>query len=171
MGLPRKDGWCVGTSMTHYHCHRVIPKQTKSMMISYTTEFRHHYITQPSVTPEDRVPHGLQQLTAAFQGVPSSWSGDQVRALQCLKDTLTDWVVDTTPKEMTAPQHSKNDKWDDRLPPRVQPPVPRVQNPANIERPQAPRVLIPQPDIPAKPVAHRRVVPAPDGIFISILKC
>ena len=110
-----KDSWGVGASMTHYRCQRVITKLTRSMMISDTTEFRHHHITQPSVTPEDRVLHRLQQLTAAIQGSPYSQSGDQIRALQYLKDTLTNWSVDTTPKELTAPQHDKKDKWDDRL--------------------------------------------------------
>ena len=75
-------------------------------MISDTTEFRHHHITQPSVTPKDRVLHGLQQLTVALQGAPYSRSGDQICALQSLKDTLTNWEVDTTPKELKAPQHS-----------------------------------------------------------------
>ena len=50
-----KDGWNVGASMTHYRCQRVIPKLSRSMTISDTTEFRHHHITHPSVTPEDRV--------------------------------------------------------------------------------------------------------------------
>ena len=55
-----KDGWSVGASFTHYRCQRVIPKLTISMMISDTTEFRHHHITHPSITPEDRVLHRLQ---------------------------------------------------------------------------------------------------------------
>ena len=112
-------------------------------MISDTTEFRHHHITQPSFTPEDRVLHRLQHLTAALQGAASSLSGDQIRALQSMKDTLTDWAVDTTPKELKAPQHIEKDNWDNRLPQRVQQPVPRLQNPANIESPQDPRVLVP----------------------------
>ena len=101
--LRGKDGWSVGASMAHYRCQHVIPKLTISMMISNTTEFRHHHITQPSVTSKDRVLHGLQHLTADIQGAPSSQSGDRICALQYLKDTLTDWAVDTTPKELTPP--------------------------------------------------------------------
>ena len=141
--------------MRHYRCQRVIPKLTISMMISDTTEFRHHHITQLSVTPEDRVLHRLQQLTAAIQGAPYSQSGDQIRALQYLKDTLTNWAVETIPKELTSPQHDKKDKWDDQLIPRLQHPVPKVLNPSNIESPQAPRVLVPRLDMHAQPVAHR----------------
>ena len=105
-----KDGWSVVVSIAHYRCQHVIPKITRSMMISYTTEFRHHHITQPSVTPKDRVLHGLQRLTAVLQGAPSSQSGDQIRALQYLQDTINDWAVDTTPKDLTAPQHIEKDK-------------------------------------------------------------
>ena len=124
-------------------------------MISDTTEFRHHHITKSSVTHEDRVLQGLKQLTASLQGAPSSQSGDQIRALQYLQDTLNKWVRDTTPQEPTASQHSEKDKWDDRLPTRVQPLAPRVQNPANVERPQDPRLLVPLPVVPAQhPVAH-----------------
>ena len=55
-----KDGWGLGALMTHYRCQSVIPKLTISMMISDTKEFRHHHITYPSVTPKDRVLHGIQ---------------------------------------------------------------------------------------------------------------
>ena len=157
-----KYGWSVGESMTHYRFQRVIPKLMRSMMISDTTGFRHHHITQLLFTPEDRVLHRLQQLTAALQGSPYSRSCDQIRALQSLKDTLTNWDVDTTPKELTAPRNDKKDMWDDRLLPRVQQPVPRVKKPVNIESPQAPRVLVPRPDMHAQPVAHRiRAQPKP----------
>ena len=94
-------------------------------------------------------------MKADLQVAPSSQSGDQIHALQSLKDTLTNWAVDTTPKELIAPQHDEKDKWDERLPPRVQQPVLRVQKPANIDSPQAPRVLVPRTDMPAQPVAHR----------------
>ena len=105
-----KNGWSVGASMTHYRCQRIIPKLMRYMMISDTTDFRHHHITQPSVTPKDRVIHMLQQLMAALQGAPYSQSWDQICALQSLKDTLTNWAVDSTPEEPTAPQHDEKDK-------------------------------------------------------------
>ena len=133
------------------------------MMISDTTEFRHHHITQLSVTPEYRVLHGIQQLTAALQGAPYYRSGDLIRAIQSLKDILSNWAVETTPRELIAPQHDEKDKWDDRLLPRLQQPVQRVKNPANIEIPQAPRVLVPRPDMTAHTVANRTCArPKPD---------
>ena len=40
-----KDGWSVGVSLKHYRCQLVIPKLSKSLVTSDTTEFRHHHIT------------------------------------------------------------------------------------------------------------------------------
>ena len=67
-----KYGWSVGVTLKHYQCQRVIPKCTRKMMILDTTEFRHHHLTQASVTPAYRVLHGMQHLTSALQGTPSS---------------------------------------------------------------------------------------------------
>ena len=103
-------------------------------------------------------------MKADLQVAPYSQSGDQIRALQLLKYTLTNWAVDSTLEDLTAPQHDEKEKWDDCLPTRVQQLVPRVQNPSNIEIPQAPRVLVPRPAMPAQPVAHHsraRHKPAP----------
>ena len=82
-----KDGWSVGVSLKHYRCQLVTLKLSKSMVISDTTEFRHHQITQPTVTPADRVTHGLQQLVSALQVGTSSRSIEQLHAIQSLQDT------------------------------------------------------------------------------------
>ena len=107
----------------------------------------------------------------ALQGAPSSRSGDQILALQYLKDNITNWAVDTAPKNLTAPKHSEKYKWDDHLPPRVQPSVPRVKKPSNTEMPQAPRVLVPRPSMPVQLVAHRtrdRHKPAPPAALPNV---
>ena len=84
-----KDGWGVGVSLKHYSCQLVIPKLSKSLVMSDTTKFWHHHITQPTVTPEDRVTHGLQQLVSALQGGAPSCSSEQLSTIQLLQDTLT----------------------------------------------------------------------------------
>ena len=124
-------------------------------MISDTTELRHHHISQLSVTPKYRLIHWIIQLKAALQGTPFPRSRDQICAIRYLQDTLNEWAGDTTPQEPTTPQPIEKEKWYDRLPPRVQQPVSRVQNPANIEIPKSPGVLVPRTAMPAQPVSHR----------------
>ena len=109
-------------------------------MISDTTEFRHHHLTQPSFTPDDRVINGMQHLTSALQGTPSSKSDGQMTAIQELQYALSNWGSDMTLTNQEPEQRpslpSTKDKWDKRRSPRVQPPDPRMQLPD-------PRVHIP----------------------------
>ena len=56
------DGWYLGTSLEHYRCHNVHVTKTNSERISDTILFRHKYITDPFVTPEDRLMKAVSDL-------------------------------------------------------------------------------------------------------------
>ena len=62
------DGWYIGTLMEHYRCHRIYVKKTRSERISDTVFFKHKYITQPTVTPEDTIVKALDDLTHPLKG-------------------------------------------------------------------------------------------------------
>ena len=66
----KKDGWSLGCSLEHYRCQHVAPKETKAFQISDTLEYQHHYLTQPTLPPEDCVLHGLQTLKCALKDAP-----------------------------------------------------------------------------------------------------
>ena len=128
-----KYGWSVGVTMKHYQCQRVIPKCTRKMMILDTTEFRHHHLTQASVTPAYRVLHGMQHQTSALQGTLSSRLDGKMAAIQELKDALNNWggnmtLTNEEPEQRQALPITK-DKWDKRRSPRVHPTDPRVHLP------------------------------------------
>ena len=102
--------------MKHYQCQRVIPKCTRKMMILDTTEFRHHHLTQASVTPAYRVLHGMQHQTSALQGTLSSRLDGKMAAIQELKDALNNWggnmtLTNEEPEQRQALPITK-DKWD-----------------------------------------------------------
>ena len=102
--------------LEHYCCQRYIPKDSRSLSISDTIEFCHQHITQPSVTAEDQVLHGIQQLTSALEGTPSSKSADQLAAIQSLQDALGQWSGNRTldnPAQPPQPPTLK-EKWDSR---------------------------------------------------------
>ena len=153
-----KDGWSVGVSLKHYRCQLVIPKLSKSLVTSDTTEFRHHHITQPSVTPDDRVTHGLQQLVSALQGGTPSRSSEQLDAIQQLQDTLTGWSADVSPTGRVNRLAEAQEKWNDRLRqlPAHNLPEPTAPAPRVATHPR-PRVPTQSPVLPeeAQPVAHR----------------
>ena len=60
-------GWYVSVALQHYRCHTIVAKATRAAQIFDTVEFRHHHITQPEVTPMDRIVHGVNKLTYALQ--------------------------------------------------------------------------------------------------------
>ena len=86
-----KDGWNAGISIEHYHYQRVVPKCSCLLMILDTTEFKHQHLTQPSVTAEDQVLHGVQYLTSALKGMPTSSINFQMSALRSLRDIINTW--------------------------------------------------------------------------------
>ena len=86
-----KDGWSVVAAMDHYSCQNVVSKDTKTNMLSDTIKFRHRKLTLPSVTPEDKVIHGVQQLTASLKITPSSTLDAQLQAIKVLQDTIEQW--------------------------------------------------------------------------------
>ncbi len=60
------SGWYLGTSLEHYHCHKIFCQKTHSERISDTVFFKHRYITQPTVTPEDQIVKAIGNLTSAL---------------------------------------------------------------------------------------------------------
>jgi hypothetical protein len=53
--------------MNHYRCYTLIRTNTQAIAISDTVIFRHHTLTLPSLSTEDRIIHCLRALTTAIQ--------------------------------------------------------------------------------------------------------
>ena len=122
-------------------------------MILDTTESRHQHLTQPSVTTEDWVLHGIQHLTATLKGMPTFNINIWMSALHSLQNTINAWsgVHAPAPKAFrpeydpaqpapTAPTHDllpsalERDKWMELL--LATHPAPRV--PVNATQPTIP---------------------------------
>ena len=73
-----EDGWSVGVSLQHYRCQRWVAEATHEVRVNDTVEFRHHRVTQPTVTPEDRIQQSVVSLTNALQGAPSPRQDQQL---------------------------------------------------------------------------------------------
>ena len=126
--------------MDHYRCQKFVSKDTKTEMVYDTIEFRHHKLILTSVTPEDKVIHGVQQLSAALKNKPESTVDAQLQAIKALQDTIEQWAGDTKAPMATADLPrctlSKNRHRAPRVPtaklgtppaPRMDAPPPRVQ--------------------------------------------
>ena len=69
----------------------MVAKATKTEQISDTVEFRHQHITQPTLTSDDRILHGMQNLTGAMKDAPNVACDMQLRAIEELRNVLRNW--------------------------------------------------------------------------------
>jgi len=76
------DGWYIGTSPEHYRCHKIYVKTTRSERISDTVFFKHRYITQPTLTPNDTLVKAIDDLTHAIRGQKNHKGAAQIEALE-----------------------------------------------------------------------------------------
>ncbi|KAL7536213.1 hypothetical protein ACHAWF_005402, partial [Thalassiosira exigua] len=84
--------WNVGTSLEHYRCHSVVSSAIRETSIADTVEFRHHYLTQPTLSPEDRLLHGMNTLSCTLKDAPSVGCDAQLQALAKLRDFFHHWA-------------------------------------------------------------------------------
>ena len=99
-------GWSVGVSFEHYRCQLVIPAGTREINVSETVEFLHHFITTPTLTPEDCIIHEINTLSSAIQDKPTSTYEAQIQAITKLRDICTGWAGIYTPqKAQVRPRH------------------------------------------------------------------
>ena len=89
----RKDGWILGCSREHYHCQRVALKDTKSVQMSDTLDYRQHYLTQPTLTPEDCILHDLQTITCALKDAPTEICDAELWDICSLCDVFRRWAT------------------------------------------------------------------------------
>ncbi len=61
-------GFNLRTFMEHHRCYRVYITKMQATRVSNTVNFKHQYITNPTVSPESLVIAVAQQLTAALKG-------------------------------------------------------------------------------------------------------
>ena len=67
-----REGFSVGPALQHYRFIQEIYSKTKALIVTYTAEYLHEYLTQNHVKTEDRMTHVIHLLSAALKDVPTS---------------------------------------------------------------------------------------------------
>jgi len=76
------DGWYLSTSNEHYRAHKCHVKATKGERVSDTVQFQHKDITNPTVTPHDKIMTALADCAKAIKGIKNVDSTQDLRDLQ-----------------------------------------------------------------------------------------
>ena len=72
-------------------------KAIRLAQVSDTVEFRHHHLTQPTVTQMDRIFHGVTTLACALHEAPTIACDNQLAAIQALHQAIKQWAKLTFP--------------------------------------------------------------------------
>ena len=139
--------------MDSYRCDKVIPCNTLAVTISDTVEYRHNQLTMPSVTPADRILHGLHSLTGALADVPTACCDAQLKAISNLRNACSQWQANSPVQDPVGPAASAT----------------KTMSPANVRhslRLQAqaqPLEASPRPETPVQKIlpSHQDFQPAP----------
>ena len=70
----------IGPALHHYRTFFDIGKDTNRQRFSDTVEFCHSYLTQPSLTAEDKLFHVMSILTCALKDAPTATYNAQLDA-------------------------------------------------------------------------------------------
>ena len=111
MGLPwcrRLECWCSAPTL---RCHTIVAKSYRAAQVSDTVEFRHHNLTQATVTLMDRIVYGVDTLTCALHEAPTIACDNQLAAIQALHQAIQRWAkptltVDKKP-QVTTPRPTR----------------------------------------------------------------
>ena len=150
------EGYYVGPAMKHYRCYTIVRSNTQAIAVSDTVIFRHHTLTLPALSTEDRIIHCLRALTAAIQAdhTPTK-TDDQLLAVESLRaifSTLQHPPDVPSPRVLTTPNPEP--------PPRVSPSLRPIATPS-----KAPPSIHAEPSSsPAPPTitSQRRIQPPSD---------
>jgi hypothetical protein len=84
------EGFYIGPAMHHYRCYTLLRHNTLAPVVSDTVIFRHHTLTLPAITTEDRIIHCLCALTTAIQAdrTPTR-TDDQLLAIESLRSIFS----------------------------------------------------------------------------------
>eukprot|EP00956_Cyclotella_meneghiniana_P005003 scaffold6172_cov42-Cyclotella_meneghiniana.AAC.9 len=101
------DGWYLNTSPEHYRVHNCYIKNTKNTRLSDTVQFQHKSITNPEITPLDKLMRAIANCKAALQGLLDGDKSNQ--QINELKQNVTDQatiprVQATTPTQQQVPR-------------------------------------------------------------------
>ncbi len=97
-------GYVISMPFKHYQCQKVWMKDTHATRVSGAIWFKHKYLTNPSVTPEDQIVAAIGGLAKTLTtGVPPQLRSNTVDKLHKLQEILEPRTDGNDEHKTTAP--------------------------------------------------------------------
>lgn len=94
------DGWYLQTSLEHYRVHKCHIKKTHHDRLSDTVQFQHKNITNPSISPQDKIMEALANCKAALTGCLKHSPTQQLQELRQLMENVSPKLQQTATIEV-----------------------------------------------------------------------
>ena len=149
------DGWYIDTSPEHYRTHRCHIKSTNSDRFSDTVDFQHKRITNPTISPADKIMNAISACIQTIKGLSDFKTNDDLRQLH---NVLQDATKNPDKLQELVQQARSNNV---QQVPRVHNdtrPVPRVPNPI-LDNQRITRALAQQHAISVPPILAQQIIP------------
>ena len=78
------DGWYLATSPKHYRVHNCYVKTTQAERLTDTIQFKHKNITNPTISPHDKIMHALANCKEALKGMMNGNPDQQMEELMTI---------------------------------------------------------------------------------------
>jgi hypothetical protein len=78
------DSWYLSTSPEHYRVHNCHIKSSSAERLTDTIQFHHKNITNPTISPEDKITPALANCKTALAGMMSGGPNQQMEELQTI---------------------------------------------------------------------------------------
>ncbi|KAL7484644.1 hypothetical protein ACHAW6_010283 [Cyclotella cf. meneghiniana] len=104
------DGWYLNTSPEHYRTHNCYMKSTHCKRLTDTIQFQHKDITNPSLTPADKLMNAIANCRVAIKGLIHDSSN---RDIQDLTRLLTQAEQQVNSPHQIPPQVQQSDPTPD----------------------------------------------------------
>ena len=114
--FPWQGQFYVGPAIRHYHTLSVIAKDTNRQQFSDIVKFRHSYLAQNYLTPEDRIIHSMSILTCTMTDAPAVTFITQLDAITDICNLFFQWR-DTIDIPSPVPDPSVDPSTPPTLPP------------------------------------------------------
>ena len=76
------DGWYLATPPKHYRVHNCYVKTTQAERLTNTIQFKHKNVTNPTISPHDKIIQALANCKTALMGMMNDSANQQMEELQ-----------------------------------------------------------------------------------------
>ncbi len=105
-------GYVTGTLFKHYQCQKVYIKDMHAMRVSGAVWFKHKYLTNPSISPEDQIVAAIDGLAKTLTtGVPLQLRNYTVDKLCKLQEILEPRTDGNNERKVMAPTQQAPVPW------------------------------------------------------------